>query len=64
MRGRASSAIGFGLVLLSQSMLLVDFAHAGTPTPGPIAGLGLPVLGAAAGVFWLVRKVRDRNRAP
>jgi hypothetical protein len=34
----------------------------GRVVPGPIAGAGLPLIAAAGGALWLVRKFSDRRR--
>jgi hypothetical protein len=43
--------------------VLVETAHAGTPTvPGPIAGVGLPALVLFGGAYWIGRKFFGRRK--
>lgn len=38
---------------------LVENAFATQVVPGPLAGVGLPVIVVGAGVYWLIRKLRN-----
>jgi hypothetical protein len=56
-----------GVVLVSITVGLfgaVDPAFAGITTlgaPGPIAGVGLPVLAVGYGAYWLVKRYRRKT---
>ena len=52
----ATTLTAFGLWL---SPILPAFA--GTPTPAPIVGAGLPVLVVVGGAFWLYRRYHNRG---
>jgi hypothetical protein len=40
---------------------LIEPVFAGNPTPGPIAGVGLPAMAIIGGAYWLGRKLLARK---
>jgi hypothetical protein len=46
---------------LSTIISVTEVAYATVTVPGPIAGVGLPVLIVVGAGYWVARKLRNRN---
>ena len=55
-----SAAARFFSISLVAAVAAADPAIAGTPVPGPILGVGAPVLAVFAVGYYLIRKSRAR----
>lgn len=61
MRMTVVNSLWFVAVALGASVSFAENALA-TPSvvPGPLAGVGLPVVVVGMGAYWLIRKLRNR----